>query len=715
MTSLAPTSEEVASDFEDSLKDLQMNNRYEISNLTIIAKENTEHAQAISEVLEKHIKKTPPQRKLPALYVLDSIVKNVGSPYPVYLGRNLFSTFMDAYQLVDPATRRNMESMLKTWKEGVPGSADMTPVFPLDVTKRIENALIKAKTAAVQSQQNQARIGRSPFPLPQRPMPSPSIPHNDTPTPPQNGMYSAPTSNLYQAQYGQYAGQQVGPIHYGQHNINQFTPNQQIPQFAPPPDPSVDPNRLLGDIGNLIKLSQAEWSMNINDSGVQKRLQALLELQKIVQTQSLPHDQLRAIQDQLSQLSGQSQPQQHSSSNLHPPYLQQQAQQPTNRTFSPQPYQQQQHQAPPQQASLPQGLDMSLVAQLLGSQTPTQIGSNAMTPGLSFAPPQSSTPLDPGPTQAMPAASTPQPANTGNPLLDALKSAGLVGLTPPTSTPIVQPSIPVPPSSIVQQLSVPPTQQTAPPSGSRNDVELSTASLKIPRNRLYILNLIEALPNQCSTCGRRFAATDDGRTRKQRHLDWHFRTNQRMGDAARRGQNRAFYSDEMSWIKTKEIDESADPTTTTTTTAAGAGAGGASATSNLGAVAAAGSNGATTRGGSSGASTDPKLKFILVPPDAAATKPKCPICQEEWKSIWKDEVQDWVWMDAVKVGGRIFHATCHEEVSRGWVGGGGGGMGILGTQPPKRDTPTPDKVLGKRKGESPDSRTVRAKLKEAAA
>lgn len=54
--SAALPSDEVALDFQDSLQDLQNNNRYEISNLTIIAKENTEHAQAISQVLEKHIR-----------------------------------------------------------------------------------------------------------------------------------------------------------------------------------------------------------------------------------------------------------------------------------------------------------------------------------------------------------------------------------------------------------------------------------------------------------------------------------------------------------------------------------------------------------------------------------------------------------------------------------------------------------------------------------
>jgi len=53
----APTSEEVAADFQDSLNDLQINNRYMISNLTIIAKENIEHAQALSKTLESHIRK----------------------------------------------------------------------------------------------------------------------------------------------------------------------------------------------------------------------------------------------------------------------------------------------------------------------------------------------------------------------------------------------------------------------------------------------------------------------------------------------------------------------------------------------------------------------------------------------------------------------------------------------------------------------------------
>lgn len=49
-------SDEVAEDYKNSLEDLAMNSRYEISNLTVIAKENTEHAMAISRVLENHIR-----------------------------------------------------------------------------------------------------------------------------------------------------------------------------------------------------------------------------------------------------------------------------------------------------------------------------------------------------------------------------------------------------------------------------------------------------------------------------------------------------------------------------------------------------------------------------------------------------------------------------------------------------------------------------------
>lgn len=65
MTSGLP-SDEVAEDYKNSLEDLSINSRYEISNLTVIAKENTEHAMAISRVIENHIRTVSQSRRYQA-------------------------------------------------------------------------------------------------------------------------------------------------------------------------------------------------------------------------------------------------------------------------------------------------------------------------------------------------------------------------------------------------------------------------------------------------------------------------------------------------------------------------------------------------------------------------------------------------------------------------------------------------------------------------
>lgn len=131
------------------------------------------------------------------MYVVDSIVKNVGTPYTLFLGRNLYQTFMNAYTLVDSQTRKKLDEMLKTWKEPVPGSLDTRPVFPPEITRSIESALIKARTAALQQQQARTqqdilargRVGTPPA-------------WNSTPTPPQGMGRHPPAAN------------QALPMHY---------------------------------------------------------------------------------------------------------------------------------------------------------------------------------------------------------------------------------------------------------------------------------------------------------------------------------------------------------------------------------------------------------------------------------------------------------------------------------------------------------------------
>ena len=156
---------------------------------------------------------TPPDRKLPALYVLDSIVKNVGTPYTLFLGRNLYNIFMNAYSLVNNNVRRKLDEMLRTWKEPVPQSMDHRPVFPAETTRPIENALIKARTAAVQQQQQQQNRAQQEAMARQRTLNTPNAQWHPTPTPPQaNGPYVPPPQSGFQQPYGMNNQYQVSHI-----------------------------------------------------------------------------------------------------------------------------------------------------------------------------------------------------------------------------------------------------------------------------------------------------------------------------------------------------------------------------------------------------------------------------------------------------------------------------------------------------------------------
>ena len=196
--------------------------------------------------------------------------------------------------------------------------------------------------------------------------------------------------------------------------------------------------------------------------------------------------------------------------------------------------------------------------------------------------------------------------------------------------------------------------------------------------------LYDSQPSQCTTCGRRFPATEEGRVKKALHLDWHFRTNQRIADAVHKGQNRSWYIDEMEWIQLVDIDTSSAPVDESDPT-----------------------SGATERK----KAKDVKERYIPAPTGAvAAANPACPICQEKFENVWHEEAQEWVWMDAIRVGARIYHASCHEEVAKASAGTTGF---VLGQDRAGRSVTPDSSVLGKRKAEG-DLNLLKAKLKREA-
>ncbi|MCJ1285316.1 hypothetical protein MMC26_004656 [Xylographa opegraphella] len=658
-------SEEVAEDYKSGLEFLTTNDRYGINNLTVIAKENTEHADAIAKVLEERIRTAPPNHKLFALYLLDSIAKNIGTPYTLFLGHNLYRTFMGAYSLVDHQVRKKLDEMLKTWKNPVPGSTDKRPVFPVEITRTIETALIKARTAAVERQQQDQRVDM----LRQRAAATtPTAAWLKSSTPPQNmGHYPPPTAQGYvqnPVPNGQFPTSSPYPPY------SQYVPSRPIPAHYQIP-PQAQDNRhslpnvfsLLQDIEILIITTKDQFARNPYDQPLQTRLKALLDLQTVLKTQQVPPQMLQAARDQITIIQN-------------APIISQPPTPQVAPAVAAHPLIQAQYQSMPTVPSpvpapvLPSATSLAdLLASVVKSkQTPASAAPSPTLPVLQHLPNDS---------QAQTV--TPSAAGaTESPLIASLRAAGI--LPPAGSTPVngssapTQPQPPylphIPqintPSLHFANLVRPPLQEL------RNDVELNSTSLKVSRPHL-IPKLYEARPNQCSTCGRRFHMTEEGRTRKARHLDWHFRTNQRLADSAKRGQSRSWYVDELEWIRSREKEEGEDESQS-----------GGKDSKKLAAAAAV--------------KNDPKTKFILAPSDKSLDSLPCPICQEKFNLSFSDEVQDWVWMDAEKIGSRIYHASCYSELQKD------------GANTPRISTP--DSVLGKRKAQALNNNPSPAKIKK---
>ncbi|GJQ08772.1 hypothetical protein GpartN1_g563.t1 [Galdieria partita] len=106
---------DASKEYSEFLLDLTFNSKPIIDNLTAIAAENKHAAAAIVKAIESRIAAVSPDKKLPTLYLLDSIVKNVGEPYRSLFEKNLQITFLSAFRAVPKAVRQSMMRLLETW------------------------------------------------------------------------------------------------------------------------------------------------------------------------------------------------------------------------------------------------------------------------------------------------------------------------------------------------------------------------------------------------------------------------------------------------------------------------------------------------------------------------------------------------------------------------------------------------------------------------
>ncbi|XP_059398094.1 pre-mRNA cleavage complex 2 protein Pcf11-like isoform X1 [Carassius carassius] len=121
--------EDACREYQSSLEDLTFNSKPHINMLTILAEENIQFTKDIVAIIEAQIAKAPAGEKLPVLYLVDSIVKNVGGAYLEVFAKNLVNSFICVFEKVDEVTRKSLFKLRSTWDEIFP----LKKLYALDV------------------------------------------------------------------------------------------------------------------------------------------------------------------------------------------------------------------------------------------------------------------------------------------------------------------------------------------------------------------------------------------------------------------------------------------------------------------------------------------------------------------------------------------------------------------------------------------------------
>ncbi|KAL0573968.1 mRNA 3' end processing factor [Marasmius crinis-equi] len=112
-------------DLSQRLAELTVNSRPIIQSLSMYAQDYVRFAEIVAQCLESHIRRVPPWMKLPALYLLDMISKNIYEPYARHFATFIVPLFIKTYHQVDEPTRSKMLELLLTWRTGFPPGKEL--------------------------------------------------------------------------------------------------------------------------------------------------------------------------------------------------------------------------------------------------------------------------------------------------------------------------------------------------------------------------------------------------------------------------------------------------------------------------------------------------------------------------------------------------------------------------------------------------------------
>ncbi|KAK6910080.1 hypothetical protein I203_104109 [Kwoniella mangroviensis CBS 8507] len=127
--------------YADRLRQLTFNSRPIIQDLSMMAgaqrdQNNWDGMNAIVQEIEEATLRALPTQKLPLLYLIDSISKNIGAPYTTHLLPPIIPRlYLRTYREVDGVTKAKMEEMINLWRTGGP---NRTELYGSGVREQIE-------------------------------------------------------------------------------------------------------------------------------------------------------------------------------------------------------------------------------------------------------------------------------------------------------------------------------------------------------------------------------------------------------------------------------------------------------------------------------------------------------------------------------------------------------------------------------------------------
>lgn len=635
LSRIAPHNHAAALEYDTYLRQLTFNSKEMITNLTRIAGENMDSCEAIAMTIEQRTFHAPPLLKLPFLYLMDSIVKNIGANYIACFSANLFHSFTAAYAVVPPQVRMSMHRMLNTWP----------PYFGLAIVAAMHHAISdqgvvssgRPNLSAMSQSRSAGHHGHLlPIP-PSQPSRHPHMPHSAPfhvrnsvpPRPPQS---PAPPSILMTGEVGVPPG---ATSNYPP-SVTPITDNR----------PRLRSQPVSGSVPRAPAVSVADRAIPATGASAE-----------FLRTQDM-------MQDIIRKASLGAAPSNHQLFNMNrliTTQLQNAATPPAQRDtlFR---FQQQLRQAAsiphPQRARvnsapvIPSSPAMTSVPFPIGTPLPIQNMNAPIT-----SPTSSMSVVPPIPPPSLLHAIGRSQALSG--LLRSIPSGLLSTASAGLSSHVVSSDMPhfatqqpgiahtmssmgVPPSSIGAAPSV--LQSEAPMYQSHVSSPLEFTELSTISHASSVRALYVDLPFLSKSDGMRFATQEKLRD----HLDWVFQRNRRKRAIANKeilgGHSRCWFDTVSSFLK------QGDSTTDNKDNTTGAGAGGASDSQG------GGNNGSMDM--KSGTDNDSRKNAVPIKGDNEV----CAACGETFETFWDDDKHSWMLADAIRVEeSGVFHTNCLES------------------------------------------------------